>query len=318
MNAATLGWQGPLPDLSPDETLVRVVVEHRGAYEVAADVRGIAELKGKKFYRSHDKRDLPTVGDWLIVTGWERVVNHTGSATILRVLPRNSLLVRKAAGSDAPQPIAANVSLALIMTATGQDVSLPRLDRYWNLVCDAGVTPQLVLTKVDLAPSPDQAIESLASAYKQPVLGISVRSGRGVAELHALLATHTTVLLGSSGVGKSSLMNYLLGIEKQRTKDVAGHKGQHTTTRRELFVLPRGGFVIDTPGMRELGLFGDAPPDEFPEIDVLAADCRFRDCRHDKEIGCAVKAAVLAGTVDAARLASFHKLRGSDGGPKRR
>ncbi len=287
---------------------VRVAAEHRGAYHVIGEA-GVAwaELTGRAFHRAADKRALPTVGDWVLVERWDRAVAGAGSAVIRGVLPRRGLLVRKAAGeARLPQPIAANVDRGIVMTSANKDLSPARLDRYVQLLRDGGIAPAFALSKVDLVADPAPLVARLgAIAAGAPVVALSVVTGAGLDEVRALAgAGKTCVLLGSSGVGKSSLLNALLGAAVQPTQPIRDdERGRHTTTRRELFVTDDG-LWIDTPGMRELAQWLDDADTVFEDIAALAARCKFRDCRHRDEPGCAVR-----GAVDPARLASFHKLQ---------
>ncbi len=287
---------------------VRIAAEHRGAYH-ALDRRGgtaWVELPGRAFHRAGDKRELPTVGDWVLVERWPEAARGAGAAVVRAVLPRRSFLVRRAAGlATAPQPLAANVDVGIVMTSANSDLSLPRLDRYVGLLRDGGIEPVIAVSKIDLVADPAPLLEA-ARTVTGRVVGVSIRSGAGVDELRALGGPgRTAVLLGSSGVGKSSLLNALLGTSQETREIRADERGRHTTTRRELFVAPDGGLWIDTPGMRELAQWIDDDDDEaaFDDIAALAAGCRFRDCRHEGEPGCAVRDAVPAD-----RLASFHKL----------
>jgi len=230
------------------------------------------------------------------------------------VLPRRSFLVRRAAGeATAPQPLAANVDTGIVVTSANADLSPARLDRYLGLLRDGGIAPVLALSKLDLLPDPDPApLVARLSALAARVIAASVVTGAGIAELRALAAPGTTtVLLGSSGVGKSSLLNAVAGTAQPTGAIRADDRGRHTTTRRELFASDAGGLWIDTPGMRELGQWiaeqdaGAPGAAAFDDIAALAAGCRFRNCRHVDEPGCAVR-----GAIAPERLASFHKLTG--------
>ena len=287
---------------------VRIAAEHRGAYH-ALGTGGVAwvELTGRAFHAAGDKRALPTVGDWVVVERWTDAVAGAGAASVRAVLPRRSFLVRRAAGEAmVPQPLAANVDTGIVMTSANADISVARIDRYVSLLRDGGIAPVLVISKIDLIEDPAPLIRELRTLVDR-VHAISVVTGAGLDALRALGAPGTTcVLLGSSGVGKSSLLNTIAGTE-QLTRGIRGDaRGRHTTTRRELFVTEAGGLWIDTPGMRELGQWVDDEDDgevAFDDIAALAQHCKFRDCRHRDEPGCAVR-----GAVADARLASFHKL----------
>jgi ribosome biogenesis GTPase len=291
---------------------VRIAAEHRGAYH-AVGPGGIAwvELAGKSFHDAKDKRALPTVGDWVLVERWDAALADNGAGVVRVVLPRRSFLVRRAAGeATAPQPLAANVDVGLVMTSANADLSLARLDRYVGLLRDGGIDPVLVLSKIDLVADPTEALSALGRVSSGGVIALSSKRGEGLDALRALNGPgRTAVLLGSSGVGKSTLLNTLIGTSQEVRALRADERGRHTTTRRELFVAPDGGLWIDTPGMRELAQWID--DDEQPELDdqafddirALAASCKFRDCRHADEPGCAVRDAV-----NADRLASYRKL----------
>jgi ribosome biogenesis GTPase / thiamine phosphate phosphatase len=318
-----LGWHDRWNDGRAGREVVRIAAEHRGAYQgigEAPDVPGTlatawCELTGRTFHRAMDKRELPTVGDWVIVDRWRDAVTGNGAAVIREILPRQSLLVRKAAGeATTPQPLAANVDVGIVMTSANADISVPRLDRYLALLRDGGIAPALVLSKIDLVADPAPLVATLR-ALADAVISISTLTGAGIEEIRTLTGPgRTAVLLGSSGVGKSSLLNALLGSDAQDTRPIRDdERGRHTTTRREMFVTPDG-LWIDTPGLRELAQFVD-DDDElvFDDIDALAQGCKFRDCRHKDEPGCAVR-----GGVTPDRLASFHKLAGERAGAKTR
>lgn len=289
----------------------RVVAEHRERYTVAAsDGEVSAVLAGRARHVASGREDLPAVGDWV---GVSRAGD--GTAVVRFVVPRHSAFVRKTAGSvTAAQVVAANVDVALIATALPSDLSTRRLERYLTLAWESGATPIVLLTKSDLSDSVDAALAQAAlAAPGAEVIAVSAVTGDGIDVLAAHLRPgHTAVLIGSSGVGKSTLVNRLLGAEHQRTAAVTIiGRGRHTTTHRELVRLANGALLIDTPGMRELQLWtaDDGLDSTFADVEEYAASCRFRDCVHDEEPGCAVREAVEAGTLSTARLEHWHHLR---------
>jgi ribosome biogenesis GTPase len=305
-------WQAALDRLGRTGTVARIVSAHRGAYRARAD-DGVAwcEASGHAYHVADDRRALPVVGDWVVVDGWARAAAGGGNAVIADILPRENLLVRRAAGeATEPQPLVANVDVGIVMTSANAELSPARLDRYLALLADARVPARIVLSKVDLVAAAVRAELVEALAHLAPTLPLSL-AGDALG-LDAVLAevgrARTAVLLGSSGVGKSTLVNALLGNAVQVTAPIDGDdRGRHATTRRELFAARDGSLWIDTPGMRELGAFedddDDGDDDAFDDIAALARGCRFGDCRHAGEPGCAV-----VGAVGDERLASFHKL----------
>jgi len=303
-------WEAARRVADPDATWqpVRIAEEHRGAYR-ALGPGGLAwvELTGRTFHRAEDKRALPTVGDWALVERWEAALAGRGAGIVRAILPRRSFLVRKAAGETTmPQPLAANVDVGLVMTSANADLSPARLDRYIGLLRDGGIEPVLVLSKVDLVADREAALAALRAVAPVRIVEVSSVTGSGLPEIRALGGPgRTTVLLGSSGVGKSTLLNALIGTRQETREIREDERGRHTTTRRELFVAADGGLWIDTPGMRELAQWIDDTAEEtaFDDITELAAHCKFRDCRHGAEPGCAVRDAVAP-----ERLASFRKL----------
>ncbi len=285
----------------------RVAVQERGRYAVLTP-RGevAAEASGRV---RHEARPggLPVAGDWVAVRA------AGGLARVEAVLPRLTAFVRKAAGeADRPQVLAANLDVALLVAAL-PDLNPRRLERYLAAAWESGAEPVLVLTKADLAANAASlAVEAEALAPGVAVHAVSSVTGEGVDEVRAhLLPNRTAALLGTSGAGKSSLVNRLLGERRQAVAEVRGDgRGRHTTTNRELLLVPGGGLVLDTPGMRELGLWESEPGVEetFEDVASLAAQCRFGDCRHESEPGCAVAEAVRDGRLATARLESYRKL----------
>lgn len=290
----------------------RVVAQHRDRY-VVRDESGVdhdAVLAGRFRHEVVTGEDLPAVGDYVTTSG-----DENGILQIRALVPRRGAFRRKAAGDTTEvQIVAANVDLAIIATALPSDFNLRRIERYLTLAWESGATPLVLLTKSDLVDDPAVSIAEVRTvAPGVDVIAISTLTGAGVDELRAKLQPGiTAVLIGSSGVGKSTLVNALLGAERQRTADVRDDgAGRHTTTHRELLELPGGAALIDTPGMRELQLWSSNEGFEtaFDDIASLGAECRFRDCAHDTEPGCAVRAAVESGALDASRLASWHHLK---------
>jgi ribosome biogenesis GTPase len=308
-----LGWtserQLHLRDLG-DPRLVgaRVGVEHRGAYGLLGSPVATARLAGRFHQR---EGDWPAVGDWVAV----QPAPGGESGVIQHVLPRTSLLARRRPLAHQAQAVAANLDVVFVVASAERSPNLRRLERYLTVVWSSGARPVLVLNKHDLSFDPDGDRAALAGiAAGVTCIQTSAASGAGVEDLRAQLPPGVTgAMVGPSGVGKSSLLNRLLGGEHQRTGEVrlTDAKGRHTTTRRQLFLLPDGGCLIDTPGMRELGLWdaGEGIDHTFDDVAALAGGCRFRDCQHQGEPGCAVLAAVATGALDQGRLASLDKLR---------
>ena len=293
----------------------RVVAEHRNRYVVAgAAGERPATLAGRLRHASRGRDELPAVGDWVAVDRGSHV-GVGGVASIRLLLPRRSAFRRKVSGeSTAAQVVAANVDVVLIVAALPADANARRIERYLALAWESGATPVVVLTKVDLSDDRDRAVAAMrASAPGVDVVALSALTGEGVSALDGYLhAGRTAVLLGSSGVGKSTLVNRLLGQERLRTNAVREDgKGRHTTTHRELVRLASGALLIDTPGMRELQLWdADAGLDTaFLDVESVARGCRFRDCRHQAEPGCAVRVAIAAGRLDGERVNHWHKLQ---------
>lgn len=300
---------------APGERPARVVFEARERYRVVTEEAELsAELLGRLRHEAAERAALPAVGDW-VALGPDRA----SPARIARVLPRRTAFTRKSAGrASTAQVVGANVDVVLLVTAP-DDFSPARLGRYAALAWSSGAAPAVVLNKSDLAADADAlAAEAALAAPGMPVVALSAATGAGLEALHPLLPTRRTVaLLGSSGVGKTSIVNALaardgaaLGRATLPTRAHDG-RGRHATTARQLLRLPSGVLVLDTPGMREIGLVGDGAVDlhaAYADVASLAAGCRFRDCRHAGEPGCAVREAAAKGLLDEARVADLEKL----------
>ena len=307
-----LGWDSSwLDEFEPyaQHNLVpaRVAVRHHGPCELLTE-RG--PLGGIPAGRLTDA-ELPAVGDWTAV----RPLPGERKAVIEAVLPRRTAFTRKEAWRrTVEQVVAANVDTVFLMTSLDSDLNPRRLERYLVAAWESGAAPALVVNKVDLERERAQALLAVESvAFGVPVHAVSAVTGEGLEELDSYLGRGRTVaLLGSSGVGKSTLVNRLAGREVLATREVgAGGRGRHTTTHRELVLLPGGGLLLDTPGMRELQLWaGEESLDgAFVDVTSFAAECRFADCAHDREPGCAIKAALADGSLPRERWESYCKLQ---------
>jgi ribosome biogenesis GTPase len=291
----------------------RIAIEFNYLYRVYASGGEFdAELSGRMKHYAQSRRELPAVGDWVAIR--KRPGQDRGS--IVAVLPRRSRFSRRMAGQVTDeQVVAANVDVVFTVMSLDADYSVRRLERYLLLSRESGASAVVLLTKPDLCTDPAAlASDVKAVAGDAPVHVLSPKFNQGVDRLHEYLAAgRTGALLGSSGVGKSTIINRLLGADVRKTRDVreSDSKGRHTTTHRELIVLPGGGLIIDTPGMRELQLWdvSQAVRETFDDIESLAADCYFGNCRHRDEPRCAVKAAVTDGSLTGDRLQSYLKLQ---------
>jgi ribosome biogenesis GTPase / thiamine phosphate phosphatase len=313
---AELGWSPYFTaQLSPAEAESarpgRVLAVQRRLLTVAVDGGSLElPLGGRWFQLSPDAR--PTVGDWVLL--------DAAGSSVLRLLTRKSLLKRIAAGREHEvQPIAANVDVLFVVSACNEEFNPSRIERYLALALDAGVHPVVVLTKADLAESSEQFVDAVRAL--KPDVAVELVDARDPDTLSGVrgwcVAGSTVALLGSSGVGKSTLVNSLCGEAVQVTIAAreADAKGRHTTTARSLHRIPGGGLLVDNPGMRELALAEVAPAAAaalFADVEALAARCRFRDCRHETEPGCAVRAALEHGDLEARRLDSYRKLTSKD------
>lgn len=289
----------------------RIISQHHTLYRVmCADTELSASVCGKFRRAAADESDYPVVGDRVLL---DRPDDSGGTAQILSMLPRKTLLTRTAAGSKAySQPIAANIDYLFICMSCNRDYNISRLERYIAIAMGAGIKPVAVLTKSDLEEDARRLSDRLTEAHPDlTVLACSSATGDGIDSLRRLLTPDVTAAFaGSSGVGKSTLINALLGEEVMHTAAIREDdaRGRHTTTHRQLFTMPNGCAIIDTPGMRALSLDNSDVDDTFEDIPELIARCRFSNCTHGNEPGCAVNAALADGTLDRRRWESYRKL----------
>ena len=312
-----LGWT---PDLeaahAPHGALgrlpARVVAEDRGSYHVLGpDGEQRAAVSGRlRFDADDDPAVFPAVGDWVVIEA-----GMTGETVIHAVLPRRSALVRQAAGrKTAAQVVGANLDVVFVVASLNNDLNLRRLERYVAAAWESGAEPVILLSKADLGADIDAALAAVGGvAAGASVLVVSSFDGRGVDDVAARIGHgRTAAFVGSSGVGKSTLLNRLAGEDVAAVNEIREDdaRGRHTTTRRQLHRLPAGGLVLDTPGMRELQLWdADGLGQTFADIDELASSCRFANCGHRGEPGCAIAAAIADGSLDPGRHESWRKLQ---------
>jgi len=292
-------------DLSPG----RIAVEHRGAYVVYTHASDLwAEVAGRMLHDA-DRGELPSVGDWVAL----RLRPNDDRATIHAVLPRRTAFSRREAGLETnEQVLAANVDSIWILGALTKELSARRMERYLAVAWESGAQPEIVLTKADLAQAdPERVAEVESIAVGAPVRVTSAVTGEGIdGLLHSLDGNRTAAVLGSSGVGKSTLINRLVGSDLLEIGETRGDDvGRHTTIRRELVRVPSGGLVIDTPGLRELMMWEADTDSVFADISELSSRCRFTDCGHLTEPGCAVRAAVASGELELERLRTYEKMQ---------
>ena len=318
MNINDLGWDKHFSEhfesLGRSDFLpARVLLETARVYSVFCSSGELsAKISGKLVHKASGREDFPVVGDWVAI----KPNSTEQKATIHRILPRRSAFIRKEAGKRTePQVVAANIDTVFMVCGLDGDFNPNRIERYLAVAWESGAKPVVVLNKTDICADVDDAVATVESLVPGiPVLPMSAIKNIGVDTLCAHIRFGETVaFLGSSGVGKSSLVNALLGMERQRVRTVRGDdsRGRHTTVHGQLFVLPEGGVLIDTPGLRELQLWSDNEglARAFDDIKELSSQCRFKNCRHDTEPGCAVRQALEDGTLTDRRWQSYMKLK---------
>ena len=294
-----------------NELRARVIAQEKGLYKISngTEVR-TAVVSGKYRYGVQTVSDYPAVGDYVIAE-WPE---GDGNAVITGLFPRRSCFIRRAAGTgNREQVVAANIDTVFICMSLNKNFNIRRLERYLSIAYDSGATPVAVLTKADLCSAVGERIAEVQNAAPGvDVLAVSSLDEDTGAVMRHVLPGRTVAFIGSSGVGKSTLINRLTGADSIATRETGNDdKGRHTTTHRELITLPNGAFVIDTPGMRELGMWdsGGGIDTAFADIEALSRTCRYSDCTHNGEPGCAVRKALEDGTLDRARWNSYLKLK---------
>lgn len=318
MTIEDLGWdeffEANRPELASDGfEVARVVAEHKGAYKVIGN-KGeyLAKVTGKKMFSASSREDFPAVGDWVAIKEAD-----AENAVIQKILQRRTVMKRKYNGKNDVQIIAANIDTAFAIESVDRDFNLNRFERYFAIAKDGGIRPAIILNKTDLI-SEGELEEKIGQIKKRlggiDVVVTSTLTSKGLGELEKYLKKGKTYcFLGSSGVGKSSLINRLLGEDAIKTKEIGGRSGRgtHTTTGREMYFIKNGAIVIDNPGVREVGMTdtSEGIDDFFDEISKLSENCKYADCTHSNEPGCAVLEALRSGELDEGKYANYLSLK---------
>lgn len=292
--------------------IARVTEQHRELYKVISECGEIdASVSGKLAYNADSKTSFPAVGDWVMI---DRLDGKGGNAIIHHILRRKSVLARQSSGTEnTGQVIGANIDTIFICMSLNADFNIRRIERYLTIAWDSMATPVIVLTKSDLCDDLPQKLDEIASvSMGVDVIHCSSENGNGYEAISAYIGQGKTIaFVGSSGVGKSTLINRLMGQDVLATRAIREDdaKGRHTTTHRQLLLLPTGGIVIDTPGMRELQIYRGNLSKTFEDIEEIAAQCKFGNCSHGPEPGCAIREAIENGTLSEKRFESYQKLQ---------
>lgn len=326
MNLESLGWtpyfEAEFHKFSESEySPARVACEYKGRYLLYSSFGEVnGEISGKLYYLASSRDNFPAVGDWVVT----KIYPEEQKAIIHELLPRRVTFSRKSvkeggakslkSGKIESQTIAANIDTIMIVTGLDRDYNLQRIERYLTLIYASGATPVIVLNKADLRADVDTCLAEVATVAPGVPVHVVSALENGLDEMRGYLTTGVTVaLVGSSGVGKSTIINKLLGYDRQYVKELSSavNKGQHTTTSRELILVPGGGLIMDNPGMRELQIWSEesAVETSFQDIEELAEQCRFRNCSHVDEPGCAVQEAIAQGRLTAKRLKNYRSLQ---------